>query len=544
MVAGLGAICGLALTILVFAPLMGWIGVVRLPAVLVPALALCLVVVRPWRWRERDFLAVDGWQPSTRAIRWAAVIAAILLFWIVVTRFRSGEINAVDFTVYFDRPCYQTIDGRPLFVETTDDPRFSNRTELTDHAYWAMLPICAVYGIYPSPYWLLALSVAAVVAGAVYAGRVVQHVGGGGVLAVATALAFVLNDNTARTLNYGFHPEVLFAWFIPWMIDAGLRRHRAQFLAAAFACVLVKESAVLHIFAATGALAFIGWRAMGPRQRLLYLALPNVIALGNLALYYGWLVPRLTATDVPSYSYFWENYGSTPLLALIGMAGQPWRVVIDTATSGFFSRVITPHLFLPLVGWQWMAGTVPLIAIFSAAAAEQVRAFGIYYAIPLVPFLTISASMGALAVARRFVPDLTRARAAAAVTVVAGAVLVGSGDRGYSLRPWKQEIAAVPDALTRLSAHRVVLVQSGLFPHAGYSARYRLLTRESLESRDGAGAAILLAPAVNAYPFERQEIEQLADMPRAAPMPRGLIAVQLPDRHKEARGPRQTVARR
>ncbi len=153
----------------------------------------------------------------------AALIVGLLLCWIVLTRFQSGEINAVDFTVYFDRPCFQTVHGRPLFIETTDDPRFGNRSEFTDHAFWAMLPLCSLYAIYPSPFWLLGVSVLAIVLGAVYVVRIIQRVGGGGVLACATALAFALNDNTARTLNYGFHPEVLYAWFIPWMIDAGLR---------------------------------------------------------------------------------------------------------------------------------------------------------------------------------------------------------------------------------------------------------------------------------------------------------------------------------
>jgi hypothetical protein len=37
----------------------------------------------------------------------------LLLSWIVLTRFQSGEINGVDFTVYFDRPCFQTLQGPP-----------------------------------------------------------------------------------------------------------------------------------------------------------------------------------------------------------------------------------------------------------------------------------------------------------------------------------------------------------------------------------------------------------------------------------------------
>ena len=217
------AAIGLAvLLVLVGAPLVGWPPVVRLPAVLVPALALALLVTRPWRWREPDLRALD-WQPSGRLVWSAALIIGLVLFWYVLTRFQSGEINAVDFTIYFDRPCFQTLHGRPLFVETSDTPGFSNRSELADHAYWGMLPVCSLYALYPSPLWLHAISAMAVVGGAVHVLRILQRLGAGGTLASATALALVLNDNTARTLNYGFHPEVLYVWFIPWMIHAGLR---------------------------------------------------------------------------------------------------------------------------------------------------------------------------------------------------------------------------------------------------------------------------------------------------------------------------------
>jgi hypothetical protein len=39
---------------------------------------------------------------------------------------KSGEINGVDFTIYFDRPCFQTLQGHPMIVETADYPRYSN----------------------------------------------------------------------------------------------------------------------------------------------------------------------------------------------------------------------------------------------------------------------------------------------------------------------------------------------------------------------------------------------------------------------------------
>jgi len=522
------ALAALALAVVVLvvgAPLMGWPRVVRLPAILLPALALAAWLAWPLGRRDGGVLAAD-WQPSRRLVWSAALVVGALLFWYVLTRFRSGEINAVDFTIYYDRPCSQTVHGRPLFVEVSDTPGLSHRSELADHAYWGMLLVCSPYALYPSPLWLHALAVVAIVSGAVHVLRVFQRLGAGGMLASATALAFVLNDNTARTLNYGFHPEVLYAWFIPWMIHAGIRGARMSFLLATVAAVLVKEDACLPLFAVSVALALNGLRKLAPASRWLFLLFPTALALANLAVYYGWVVPLLTGDSRPTYAHFWSNYGETPILALVGMARHPGRVLESTLGSGIF-RTIQPHLFLPLVGWRWALGAVPIITLYGASANEQVRAFGIYYAIVLVPFLVIAASTGAMKVARRLLSDPGRAERAASVAVLLGALLVGSGHRGYSLRPWKAEVAAVPEALAALAGEQTVLVQSGLFPHAGYDERFELLTPETLNNRRNLGAVLLLSRHVGAYPFTPFDVDRLGQFAPAGAMPGGLVAVRL-----------------
>src|SRR6185295_11323446 len=120
--------------------------------------------------------------------------------------FESGEINAVDFTVYYDRPAFQTIHGRWLFVESADDPARAQQTYFSVHAHWILVPISVLYAIYPTPLWLIGLSVIPIVVGAVGVFRILERMNAG-IVASASALAFVLNDNTARALNYGFHAE-------------------------------------------------------------------------------------------------------------------------------------------------------------------------------------------------------------------------------------------------------------------------------------------------------------------------------------------------
>lgn len=521
------AIAIVTVTVLVGSPLMGWWPVVRLPAVLIPAIAGVLLITRPWIHTDLSRFALE-WQPSRRFVVIATVAAFGLLFWYVLTRFYSGQINAIDFTIYYDRPCHQTVHGRPLFVEVSDTPGYSQRSELADHAYWGMLGICSLYALHESPFWLHALSVTAIVIGALGVLRVVQRQGLGGVLACAAALSFVLNDNTARTLNYGFHPEVLYAALVPWAISAGLSGARLRFSILVLACVLVKEDAFLPLLGVSVSLALQRFRQMTVRDRAVFLIFPTAVALANLAFYYYVAVPMLTGAANPQYAHFWGNYGDTPVRAFVAMCRHPRRVLHETFTSGIY-KVLQPHLFLPLVGWRWSIGMLPLVLLYGASANDQVRAFGIYYAIVLVPFLTLAAASAALTVSRWLAADEGRAQIAAAAIVVAGALLVGVSNRGYSLRPWKNEIAAVPDAIAELSDERLVLVQSGLFPNAGYDERLQLLTPETLHDPRNAGAAVLLAPGIGAYPFRGREIRALTQLPPIRPMPPGLVAVRRPD---------------
>ena len=509
------------------APILGWPSVVRLPAVLVPALLIGLLVLRPWKLNEAAFSALDRWEPSPRQVLWSALLAGAVLFWIVLTRFESAEINALDLTVYFDRPCYQTLQGRPLFVETAYGEGFSHRSQLAVHAFWAMLPVCSLYAIHATPLWLLGLSVIAVVIGAAHVLRIMLRLHAGGVLASATAVAFLLNDNTARILNYGFHVEVLYAWFVPWMIDAALRRSRVSFAAAALACVLVKEDAFMPLVAAAVGLALNGAGVANWRDRLLFLVMPTAAALINCVLYYTVVVASLTGDSAPIYAGYWSNYGATPVAALLGMAADPWGVVVGAATSGFFTIVIVPHLYLPLVGWRWSLGMLPVVLLYGASGNEALREYGTYYAIILVPFLVVSASVGARALFGRLLAGGRQARLAAAATVLLAAAVI---DGGYSLRPWRAEVRAVPEALDRLAAEPVVLVQSGLYPHAGYEERIQLLTPEALPAAQEADAVLLLAPGVSAYPFQAEERAWLEQQPRVALMPEGLLAVRVAGR--------------
>jgi len=506
-------------------PLLGGASVVRVAPILLFALILTLLAARPWTWSGDEWLAVGDWHPSDAAVRWAAIAAGLIVFWFVLTRFRAGGINAIDFTVYYDRPSWQTLLGRPLFIESADDPMRAYRTHFAVHAHWLMVPVAALYFIAATPLWLLALSVVAVIVGAVYTLRIVQFTGAGGLIASASAFAFVFNDNTARTLNYGFHPEVLYAWFVPWMIHAGLRRRWTSFGLASLACVSVKEDAFLLVFAAAVSVALVAGRTLTRIERLVFLPAPVALATLNLILYYGFVVPSLSATGAPFYAAYWANYGPTAPTAAAGMLRHPMQVLTSTLTSPFFTRIILAHLYLPLIGWRWVAGIVPVIVLYGASANDQLRSFGIYYAIVLVPFLVLATARGAERLAGIVITQQGRARAVASLVIVLGALLAGISNAGYSLRPWKEEISALPEFLHTLGREQALLVQSGLYPHAGYESRIQVLTPDTLHDQRYADATLVLAPGLSAYPLTATDLEQLVRLPSIAER-RGLLAVR------------------
>ncbi|MEO7273120.1 MAG: DUF2079 domain-containing protein [Vicinamibacterales bacterium] len=525
--ASAAVVAAVAVVILVGSPVLGWFQVVRVSAVLLPVLLVPAVASTPWRWSDQDWALLAGWQPTKHVLAFAAGAATLLLAWIVFSRFQAGGINAVDFTVYFDRPLFQSSRAHWYFVESTDDARFDNLTHLAVHGYWILLPLAALYWVYASPYWLLALSVAAVVAGSVYVYWIVRRIGGSGILAVAAALAFLLNDNTARTLNYGFHAEVLYAWFITWAIDAGLRRSRASFLAAVIASALVKEDAIFPLVAVSTALALTGTARWARGETMVFLVLPAVIGVLSLGLFYQIAVPRMSPTGNVMYSFFWASQGATPLQALRGLLSHPRTLVAGLLTSGFFSIVLVRHFFLPMIAWRWILGLLPMLLIYGVSDNDQVREFGIYYAIPLVPFLSIASAVAARRVAG-YILDPHRAEVLAATLVVLSALTVGLG---YSVRPWKAELAGVQKALETLGLDTVVLVQSGLYPHAGYAPTVKLLALNSLSNPDYHNAIVLLAPGLSAYPLTPSQRRCLEALPSAGTMPGGLMAVRLDGHH-------------
>ena len=322
--------------------------------------------------------------------------------------------------------------------------------------YWIMIPLSLFYALSPTPLWLLAVSAIAVVAGAFHIMRIMRYLDATWLLSCGAALALIFNANTATVLNYGFHPEILYVWSIPCAIDMGLRRRKIGFALAVLATLAIKEDALMILVAIVAAIWLTRTWTLSRRDGYRYV-LVVVLGVADLAVFYRVVVPFFNRDGGIIYTTYWTNYGQTPLQAFGAMLTRLLTRTSRRVLSGFFRRVLVPHLFLPLLGWRWIAGIIPIVVVYAASNNEQLTDFGIYYSIVLVPFLVLGSAWGAAWLYRCLGVDGLRAQTFAALTITLGAVIVGSTSSGYSLRPWRSELQAVRGALGDLSSEQIIL---------------------------------------------------------------------------------------
>ena len=171
-----------------------------------------------------------------------------------------------------------------------------------------------------------------------------------------------------------FHVEVLYALADSLAYQCGPGRSTDwAFLVAAVACVAVKEERTfLPLFGVSIALSLIRFKSMTRQDRVMYAdrsaarGAPQPECVARLS-----PAPPAARRCMPFCANYWASYGATPGQALVGMLAAPWRVLTRTLASGFFRRVLGTHLFLPLVGWRWTLGIVPIVLLYGASDNEQ-----------------------------------------------------------------------------------------------------------------------------------------------------------------------------
>jgi hypothetical protein len=261
----------------------------------------------------------------------------------------------------------------------------------------------------------------------------VQFTGAGGLIASASAFAFVFNEHTARTLNYGFHRKCWYAWFRA-LDDPCRPASQMDIVRSGVAGVCVGEGdAFLLVFAAAVSVALVAGRTMKRIERLVFLPAPGPSQPLNLILYYGFVVPLLSATGAHVLCGLLGQLRPTALTGRRGNAASP-DAGADLDADLAVLTANHPCAPVPAVDRLAMGGPASSRDRCSMAPRQTTSCdrSGIYYAIVLVPFLVLATARGAELLAG-VVITATGSRACCGKSRHrARALLAGISNAGYS----------------------------------------------------------------------------------------------------------------
>ena len=481
-------------------------------AAVVVALGLGALAIRPgWRSWVRLRLSAEDVRLSRRGLAIFGLAVAAVLGRVALSRFAALEVNAWDFSLYFDRPVESVLHGKGLYSELLKG------SILGDDASFAMFAFVPLYAVVASPLWLVWAPAVAIAGAAAAAFLLFRDLFADDVAALLLSAAFVLHSATARAVQYVFHVEVFYPLAIFLSLWSLRRKHAVGFAAGMTLLLSLKEDALLP----ATVLALFALLMRADRR---WIAAAWVAAAAAFAVDYFVVLPGFSPSGgaKPWFSWYWARYGSSPLSAAVGIASHPLRAAADVVRSGI-ANLLEPLLFLPLAGFEGFLAVLPALIPYAVAQHGKLSRFSLYYSMPVLPFLFIAAGWGLARIAR-VLPEKRIAFRAGALLVFAACALDGAG---YVLARPRPERRAIRPLLASLAPETPAYVQGALLPHAGYAPRFAVLDRGDAVP-DGVHGYLLHSDA-DPYPFSGRELAALlrtldAD-PRYArrPAARGLV---------------------
>lgn len=454
------------------------------------ALPLVLAAVFSACFREAVLRVLRSDKPvSPRLLRALALACIAFCVWTTASKFLSFEVNAWDFSLYFDRPLERTLHGQILYSD------FLGSSTLAAHSDLALLLFIPLYSIHASPWWLVIGQGAIVAAATMAAFRLFRNLTEDTFASVTLAAAFLLNKYTAKCLQYVFHIETLYLLSLFLLLLALKEKRPFLFSSALLLTMAIKQDAVIPLFGITIIALLL--------RRFRYAAAACFGGLTGFLLDYFVLMPHFAANAAhPWYSWYWASFGPTPLRAALGIIGKPMLVITKLSHSAV-GNLLGSVLLLPLVGFEWLAAALPGLILYGCSDFEKLAHLDLYYSAAVLPLLFASAAVGICRVADRAQVEQRRFR----LRVLSIVFLIWSHvyGSGYHFAAWRSDGRALSEIRNSVPAGAEVRIQGALFPHAGYDPRWRVLER----TPPGLGEAVMLDEALNPYPLSRAEMASL-----------------------------------
>ncbi len=456
----------------------------------------------PSRWRSILRFA----PPALLAL--AVLLYAIYFSYLTILRYHAFEARALDMG-NLHQAIWNTAHGN-WFRMTNQEAGLTSR--LSMHVEPILLPIAALYRLLPGVETLLVLQASVVALGALPLYALTRRQQLGDWPALAFAGAYLLNPTIQAANWLEFHPLTLAPTFLMAAFYFLATRRNGWFVLFALLAAGCKEEIGLLV-------AMLGLYAWLVQRRSRFGLI--TILLGS-----GWSLLAVLGiqTAFAGGNIHWGRYaylGETTGAKLLALVTRPDLLITQLQSAGigsYFYELLLPVGFLSLAAPEVLLLALPSLAInLLAQFSPMHQVTTLIYAAPILPFVMLSAVMGAARLVRwagRQWP-FARRRAAwpglVAVWLLAAALL-GQHLYGYLPGGGNTLSLAVSDHQRRgqvifgqIPAEAAVSAQDRLNPHV--AGRKTLYIYPRVEDAD----YVLLDVTASAWPQHPNDLHRSAE---------------------------------
>lgn len=316
---------------------------------------------------------------------WLAIAAyAVTFSLITLQRYAAFEARALDLG-NLNQAIWNTAHGN--WFHLTNQPGTINRLSL--HVEPILIPIAALYRLYPQPPLLLILQSLVVALGALPLFALARHQLHSAWAALAFALAFLLHPTIQAANWLEFHPVTLAPTFLLAAFYFLVRGRPGWFAIFALLAASCKEEIALLVF-------MLGLYALVVERRPAWGLVTMALSLGWAMLAVFVVQNRFAAGNIHwgRYGYLGETPGAM-VVSLLTRPGLVWAQLSAAQAGSYLWKLLWPTGFLALLAPEVLLLALPSLAINLLADFPPMhQVHTLIYAAPIVPFVLAAAVMG------------------------------------------------------------------------------------------------------------------------------------------------------
>ncbi|MBP9706842.1 MAG: DUF2079 domain-containing protein [Oligoflexales bacterium] len=298
--------------------------------------------------------------------------AALLLIVDNVKAYLAFELNGIDFSIY-DHALFNTTNGPFMWSN------LCNCNHFAVHPNWILLGLIPLHELISSPWFLVILQPLIIVSSLIPLYLLTKSYIATPTLKLVFLVAFIANPWVGSINGYGFHVE---AFYLPigfWLLWAWISQRNISLFLFLLLFLSIKEDAAFYMLG----FSFYGFLF---KQRKKISASIFLISLGVFIINQFVVMPAIRPAEwQPSFVSFWGHYGNDLESIALTMLKSPWLVLKDILSSQWY-LLFASALFLPFFSGHAFAAMLPAMIILGTSLNPNMRAYGLYYSAPLLPF--------------------------------------------------------------------------------------------------------------------------------------------------------------